>query len=108
MRTQGSLEVAGQKFQVSGLSWFDREWSTNQLAPDQVGWNWFGIQLDDGSDLMIYQIRQRGGGVDQCSSGKWIDRDGHSVDVANGEFILQPTRYLSRRDNDCHIRSGGI
>jgi predicted secreted hydrolase len=98
MHTQGSLVIAGQKFQVSGISWFDREWSTNQLAPDQVGWNWFGIQLDDGSDLMIYQIRLRGDAIDQCSSGKWIDRDGHSVDVANGEFTLQPTRYWTTPD----------
>jgi predicted secreted hydrolase len=98
MHTQGSLVIAGQKFQVSGSSWFDREWSTNQLAPDQVGWNWFGIQLDDGSDLMIYQIRLRGDAIDQCSSGKWIDRDGHSVDVANGEFTLQPTRYWTTPD----------
>src|SRR5260370_6265697 len=110
MRTQGSLEVDGQKFQVSGLSWFDREWSTNQFASDHVGWNGCGIQLDDGSDLMIYQIRLRGGAVDQCSIGKWIDRDGNSVDVANEEFILQPTHYWTTPDNratypiGCHLK----
>jgi predicted secreted hydrolase len=98
MRTHGSVVIAGQTFQVSGLSWFDREWSTNQLATNQVGWNWFGIQLDDGSDLMIYQIRLRNGGIDPCSSGKWIDRDGHAVDLANREFVLQPTRFWTTAD----------
>ncbi|MFY9985180.1 MAG: lipocalin-like domain-containing protein [Chthoniobacterales bacterium] len=98
MRTHGSVVIAGQKFQVTGLSWFDREWSTNQLAANQVGWNWFGIQMDDGSDLMLYQIRMRDGGIDPCSSGKWIDRDGHAVDIANGEFVLQPTRFWTTAD----------
>jgi len=98
MGTQGSVVIAGQTYQVSGLSWFDREWSTNQLAPNQAGWNWFGIQLDDGSDLMLYQIRLRDGAIDPCSSGKWIDRDGHTVDIANGEFVLQPTRFWTTAD----------
>jgi predicted secreted hydrolase len=98
MRTQGSVVIAGQKLRISGLSWFDREWSTNQLAPNQVGWNWFGIQLNDGSDLMIYQIRLKDGAIDPCSSGKWIDRDGHTVDIANGEFVLQPTRFWTTAD----------
>jgi predicted secreted hydrolase len=98
MRTHGSVVIDGQKFQVTGLSWFDREWSTSQLAANQVGWNWFGIQMDDGSDLMLYQIRMRDGGIDPCSSGKWIDRDGHAVDIANGEFVLQPTRFWTTAD----------
>jgi predicted secreted hydrolase len=98
MQTEGSVEVAGQKFRVSGLTWFDREWSTNQLAPGQVGWNWFGIQLDDGSDLMIYQIRLRDGAIDPSSSGKWIGRDGHTVDIANRDFVIQPTRFWTTAD----------
>ncbi|HEX4201455.1 MAG TPA: lipocalin family protein, partial [Chthoniobacterales bacterium] len=98
MRSQGSVVIDGQKFQVSGLSWFDREWSTNQLAPNQAGWNWLGIQLDDGSDFMIYQIRLKDGTIDPSSSGKWIDRDGHTVDIANGEFVLQPTRFWTTPD----------
>ena len=98
MHTEGSVVIAGQKFQISGRSWFDREWSTNQLGSNQVGWNWFGIQLDDGSDLMIYQIRLRNGAIDPCSSGKWIDRDGRTVDIANGDFSLQPTRFWTTPD----------
>jgi predicted secreted hydrolase len=98
MRTQGSVVVAGRRFQVSGLSWFDREWSTNQLAPNQVGWNWFGIQLADGADLMLYQIRLQNGSIDPCSNGKWIAPDGHTVDIANREFTLVPTRFWTTPD----------
>jgi predicted secreted hydrolase len=98
MHTQGILVIEGQKFQVCGLSWFDREWSTNQLAPNQAGWNWFGIHLDDGSDFMIYQMRMKDGAIDSSSNGKWIDRDGHTLDIGNGEFVLQPTRFWTTAD----------
>ena len=62
----------GEMFAVTGESWFDHEWATNQLTAEQVGWDWFSIQLDDGTELMLYQMRTRGGGVDPTSSGTFI------------------------------------
>ena len=47
--TEGEIEVEGERFQVSGLSWLDREWSTSALAPDQSGWNWFSLQTQSAS-----------------------------------------------------------
>ena len=57
LKTTGTIKIGGESFKVEGSSWFDREWATNQLAPEQSGWNWFAIQLSDGSDMMIYQMR---------------------------------------------------
>ncbi len=52
LATEGSIVRAGETLAVTGRSWLDREWSTSALAEDQVGWDWFSLQLDSGDDLM--------------------------------------------------------
>ena len=76
MQTEGSIHVDGREFTVRGLSWLDREWSTSALAPEQVGWDWFALQLSDGSDLMFYQLRTRDGRQDPMSAGTLTGPDG--------------------------------
>ncbi len=76
LETHGILRAAGRSHEVSGFSWLDREWGTSALAPDQQGWDWFALQLDDGSELMFYQLRRRDGTVDPFSSGTLIAADG--------------------------------
>lgn len=76
MQTDGTITVNGQPYSVSGLSWMDREWSTSVLDADQVGWDWFALQLDDGSDMMYFQVRSRDGAADPFSSGTLIDAQG--------------------------------
>ena len=93
LNTKGTLRVNGVTCQVTGLSWFDREWASNQLAPDQAGWNWFALQLSDGTDLMLYQMRLRNGGIDPYSTGKLVDSAGVATDL--DDFVLVPTQYWS-------------
>jgi predicted secreted hydrolase len=93
LNTSGTVKIGAENYQVEGRSWFDREWATNQLAPEQSGWNWFAIQLSDGSDMMLYQMRLRHGGIDSHSNGKWIAKDGVSADLAADEFQLSPQKY---------------
>jgi predicted secreted hydrolase len=88
LKTSGTIKIGDENYVVEGSSWFDREWATNQLAPDQAGWNWFAIQLSDGSDLMLYQMRLKNGGIDSHSSGKWIAADGAATDLASDDFRL--------------------
>lgn len=76
MQTAGSLRVGDRDYTVSGLSWLDREWSTSALAADQVGWDWFALQLDDGSELMFYGLRLRDGAWDTASAGTFTDANG--------------------------------
>jgi predicted secreted hydrolase len=76
MATSGSIRVGKESFRVTGLSWLDREWSTSALEPDQVGWDWFALQLDDGRDLMFYRLRRRDGSADPFSSGTLVAADG--------------------------------
>jgi predicted secreted hydrolase len=67
LKTAGSLTVKGQPYQVNGLSWMDHEFSSDALAKNQVGWDWMGLQLRDGTDLMIYRMRDQNGGTDYLS-----------------------------------------
>lgn len=64
MATTGSISINGKTFEVEGTSWMDHEWATSPLAPQQVGWDWFGLHLDDGTDVMWYQLRRADGTID--------------------------------------------
>lgn len=92
LATDGTLVLGGKSLRVTGESWLDREWATNQLAPGQVGWNWFSIQLGDGSELMLYQMRLRDGGLDPRSSGTFIAADGTTQHLRRDDYHLAPLR----------------
>ncbi|QSQ22464.1 carotenoid 1,2-hydratase [Pyxidicoccus parkwayensis] len=76
MPSRGTVRVEGQTYAVKGESWMDREWSTSALGADQVGWDWFSLQLSDGSELMYYQLRRKDGSADRFSSGTWVPPSG--------------------------------
>ena len=76
MPTRGSLTVDGERFDVTGESWMDHEFGTSFLEPEQQGWDWLSIQLGDGRELMLYQLRRGDGSRDPRSSGTLVDRDG--------------------------------
>jgi len=61
---------------VSGEAWFDHEWSTSALGAGAVGWDWFSLQLDHQQELMYFQVRREGGGVEPASGGTWVEEDG--------------------------------
>jgi len=91
--TKGKVTSGGQQFNVSGWSWLDREWSTSALGDEQAGWNWFSLQLDDGTDLMYYQMQRKDGITDAHSSGKWINQDGSYHHLKSHEVQLEPLKY---------------
>jgi predicted secreted hydrolase len=78
MPARGRVTLDGRGVEVSGLAWMDREWSTSALGGDQVGWDWFALQLDDGRDVMFYQLRRRDGSADPFSAGTLVAADGTS------------------------------
>lgn len=89
LQTDGSIEVNGKEFMVSGLSWKDHEYSTSALSEGQTGWDWFSIQLDDYSELMLYQFRQEDGSIDPFSSGTLITTDGSTVHLNWDGFEIE-------------------
>jgi predicted secreted hydrolase len=76
MPAHGSIVSGGRRFDVKGLAWMDREWSTSTLGAERVGWDWFALQLDDGRDLMFYRFRRADGGPDPFSAGVMVGADG--------------------------------
>ncbi|MFW5973680.1 MAG: lipocalin-like domain-containing protein [Bacteroidota bacterium] len=56
-RTAGTIRTGETTHRVEGTSWLDREWSTSVLGEGIQGWDWFALQLEDGRDLMFYQLR---------------------------------------------------
>jgi len=93
LETKGRLNLSGREFAVSGTSWFDQEWASNQLTPQQVGWNWFALHLTDGTELMLYQMRLRDGGLDPNSSGTVVATNGATRHLRRDDYTLTPTRW---------------
>lgn len=84
----GRLRVGGETHDVRGTAWMDREWSTSALGPDVAGWDWFALQLDDGRELMYYQLRRRDGSADPFSAGTLVGADGTARALGRDEVRL--------------------
>ena len=76
LRTTGLLTYGGRRLRVAGLSWMDHEFGSGQLQSDQVGWDWFSIQLDDRREIMDYRLRKKNGELTPESSGSLVDPRG--------------------------------
>ncbi len=103
MPSRGTVRVGDKSYTVKGNSWMDREWSTSALGADQVGWDWFSLQLSDGSELMYYQLRHRDGTPDAYSSGLWVPPDGAGEPV----HLRREDMKLTVLDTWKSPRSGG-
>ena len=88
LETIGTLTIENENYAVNGLSWLDREWGSGGLSQDQQGWDWFSIQLSDGSDLMFYSLRKTDGSRDPYSAGTWIAADGHNKHLSNDDVDI--------------------
>jgi predicted secreted hydrolase len=89
MDTRGHVRVGRDSFAVNGSSWMDHEFSTSALAVDQVGWDWFGLQLDDGRELMLYLMRRRDGTHDPVSNGTLVERNGAARHLTREAFTVE-------------------
>jgi len=88
--TSGAIVIEGQRFEVTGESWMDHEFFTHQLAAGQSGWDWFGVQLQDGSEIMLFRLRRKDGAPDPFSAGTYVDPRGRATHLAAKDFSLAP------------------
>jgi predicted secreted hydrolase len=88
LRAEGFVQVEGIQYPVSGLAWKDHEFSTSALDKDQTGWDWFSLQFEDGSALMLFQLRERGGGTSSSSSATYITAKGTSQAIQKEDFEI--------------------
>ncbi|WP_442498811.1 lipocalin-like domain-containing protein [Methylobacter sp. sgz302048] len=89
LATEGSVRIGDTLFSVIGNSWMDREWSTSSLSKEQAGWDWFALQLSDGSELMFYQLRRKDGRVDRNSSGSIVLADNVKVPLTAQDAAIE-------------------
>lgn len=96
METKGLLFIDGKEKRVTGTSWMDHEFGSNQLTEEQVGWDWYSLQLSDNTELMLYMMRKKDGSIDKNSSGTIIGADGKAEHLNLSQFkIRSKSKWLS-------------
>ena len=87
LKAAGTISIGSETFEVSGEAWLDREWSSQALAGNQSGWDWFGLTLDNGSRLMAARVRS-----DQSSFlfGTLMDKSGTSISLGASDIAIAP------------------
>jgi len=102
---RGTIIRDAHPLRVHGLAWLDREWGSGSLGPQETGWDWYALQLGDGSSLMFYSLRDLNGAEDPYSAGTWVDAQGHARPLSRSDVRIQVlehwadaggTRYPSR------------
>jgi predicted secreted hydrolase len=88
--TSGEVTIGGDTLQVAGESWMDKEFGSNQLAEDQVGWDWLSLRLDDGRELMLYVLRSDKG--TDYARGTIISAAGDATYIDDSAWTLLPSR----------------
>jgi predicted secreted hydrolase len=89
MITTGTVDIGGKSYDVQGTSWMDHEFSTDSLSPDEVGWDWLSIQLNDNTELMLYRLRHKDGTADPYSAGTYVDAEGRATFLGGRDFKMQ-------------------
>ena len=87
-KASGSISIDDKPVEVTGQAWMDREWSSQPLASDQTGWDWFSLHLSQDEKLMLFRLRQTGGS-DYCS-GNWISSEGKSGLLLPADIRMTP------------------
>ena len=89
LETSGVIRSGDLTVPVTGYSWLDREWGSSALSADQTGWDWFALQLDDNSELMFYNIRDRSGAQGVWSAGTWVTASGTSRELKREDVQIE-------------------
>ncbi len=88
LAARGRLVRGTVAMDVSGTAWLDREWGSGSLGPNEQGWDWFGLTLDDGSALMFYALRDTDGARDPHSAGTWMAPDGRTRAISSADVRI--------------------
>ena len=106
LATDGQFRVGDTKYAVSGESWFDHEFSTSSLGQDEVGWDWFCVQLENHEEIMLYALRDKSGGIDPSSEGTWVKADGTAEQLKPDSFSIEKkSEWRSPHSGELAMRS---
>ena len=85
-----NVEVNGKGYPVNGYSGWITNYFTHELEPNQAGWDWVSLQLDDSTELMLFRFRHKDGTLDPFSSGTYIDAEGKPRFLSASDFSMAP------------------
>ena len=91
LKVNGTINMNGEQLKVSGDAWLDREWSSQPLASDQKGWDWFSLRFEGGEKLMLFGLRSAA--REPFKSATWIKPDGQTENLDGPSLHMQPIRF---------------
>ncbi|WP_170463561.1 lipocalin-like domain-containing protein [Ruegeria arenilitoris] len=96
-QVEGVLRLPDGEVEVTGQGWLDREWSSQPLAADQSGWDWFSLSFDEGDKMMAFRLR---GDRGDFTAATWIAADGTTTAIPDGSVAFEPlaTAPVAGRD----------
>ena len=107
LETTGKVTINGKTVDVSGISWMDHEFGTSFLGEGFVGWDWFSLQLEDSTTLMLYCLRRSDQSCDpQTFEGTIIHPDGRQLRIGTKDFTLTSTRQWRSPESGATYPSG--
>ncbi len=104
------LEAAGSinGHSCSGEVWMDHEFGSSRLPENQRGWDWFSVQLDNETELMLYLMRRMDGTIDGVSSGSLITGEGEVIHLRREQFQVKVTDRWKSRKSGATYPSGWV
>jgi predicted secreted hydrolase len=96
LSVSGTVKVGGENHAVTGLAWMDHEWFTEQLDASETGWDWFSVQLENNTELMLFELRKKDGSIDPHSAGTYVDASGKAHHLTARDFTLKPVGYWGK------------
>lgn len=100
IEVRGEVVIEGKPVKVSGNAWLDREWSSQFLNDSQQGWDWFALRLDDGSALMLFQLRASNLDEKPFYSGRRMYPDGRGVTLSSEQIRLEANGFETIEGSD--------
>ena len=102
LKTAGTMRIHDRTYQVAGVSWMDHEFFTEAHDPSLTGWDWFSVQLDNDTELMLYRLRLKDGRPSPYSSGTYVDAQGRSHFLSARDFSVTPGATWSSLRTQAH------
>ncbi len=92
LQAEASLVLGAERQTLGGRAWLDHEWSDALLAPDAVGWDWIGMNLDDGAALTAFRLRNQAGQA-IWAGGSWRSPTGELTNFDASDLVFEPLRW---------------
>jgi predicted secreted hydrolase len=89
LKADGTLTFKGANHRFTGLAWMDHEFGSSILRNDQSGWDWFSLQLDDGTEVMVFHLRKKDNSFERAF-GTFVPKEGPAIDLGKERIVILP------------------